>query len=729
MNRFITNHLGMDDKLLKLLGDNPLGNLVGYVYSMDFSEALILTNDSFKERVAGVPHNSFLVATSLNPENVSSGTELDREVILLRVLGPSKLPTDDDFVKTRIEHNQRRTLNEVFASDNLDGLDVLTHSELQAGGLRCRILGTFFIDNGDLRLGSDIENYMSSNRLRVFKPRAKALEIIVNHVNEEVKKKALEEAIKSGFSSMPTAIDIGTVRYTSTSRLHRATTEPLVTVQIQPTDFLARRTAILGMTRTGKSNTLKTTVSSVAMSAAKDNTCVGQIIFDINGEYANLNQQDDGSSIADVFKGDVVCYRGMPSSNNMVRDLRNNFYEQPDIGLNIIQDILKDDNITAGDMRILVSSLSFEQLPEDATESEKFRYERLLAAFKALLYSRGFTPPKDYKVKLNVSKDIKRQILEQNYTEVVCEFEESLGKKPTQEELKNRANDFFPDYKYGVSLSELVKFFTDARSADKKIRKEYEAAEREHKKNGTKIPTGLWPSLRSQRSGDDWLDDNLKALTNLIVGKNETDMPIRVKSYLGPITEYHSVNRTGEVESEIYDLLLSGKIVILDLSVGSEMVRKSMALRIAKYILNHSMARFHKNESLANIVIYVEEAHNLIGRKDDLTGVWPRIAKEGAKAKIAFVYATQEPSSIHPNILANTENWFVTHLNNEDELRSLGKFYDFSDFHVSLKTAQDVGFARIKTLSSPFVVPTQINRFTPKELADKYAIIKEARGE
>ena len=136
-------------------------------------------------------------------------------------------------------------------------------------------------------------------------------------------------------------------------------------------------------------------------------------------------------------------------------------------------------------------------------------------------------------------------------------------------------------------------------------------------------------------------------------------------------------------------------------------VRERMAEQIARDIFTRSSEAFVRGEMPPRIVIYVEEAHNLIGRSADLDTTWPRLAKEGAKFGISLVYATQEPSSIHPNILANTENLFVTHLNNDGEIRALASYYDFADFAEGLKRCQDVGFARVKTLSSNFITPTQ----------------------
>jgi DNA helicase HerA-like ATPase len=129
---------------------------------------------------------------------------------------------------------------------------------------------------------------------------------------------------------------------------------------------------------------------------------------------------------------------------------------------------------------------------------------------------------------------------------------------------------------------------------------------------------------------------------------------------------------------------------------------------------NIAMDRFINNKPANFVQMYFEEAHNLFPKKNeaDLTLVYNRIAKEGAKLNLGLIYATQEVSSISSNVLKNTQNWFISHLNNNDEIREIAKYYDFEDFVDSLKRTTDKGFIRMKTYSNAFIVPVQIDRFT-----------------
>ena len=186
-------------------------------------------------------------------------------------------------------------------------------------------------------------------------PKGSALETIVNYVDPIRKNKSKADFKALGIETEVKPFRIGTVRYTSSDRLQRSQKEDLVSVEIQPSDFLARRTAVLGMTRTGKSNMVKQTVSVVKDISDKSNLPIGQLVFDINGEYANANDQDKGS-ISDIFKDDCVRYRMMKTEG--FESLLINFYEQMSDGFQIIFDTINEEKIsTAQDIKTFINVL------------------------------------------------------------------------------------------------------------------------------------------------------------------------------------------------------------------------------------------------------------------------------------------------------------------------------------------------------------------------------------
>jgi hypothetical protein len=643
---------------------------IGWTYAIDYEFAHVMTNDLWKYRALGIPHNCFLVAASFNPAEMAKVPPEEQEVILLRVVGSAKLPQDDDMVRTKIDHFKDQKA--LFGTQDRQ-MDDITLNELQFGGLKCRVLGTFFEDDNELWLGSDLESFATATRLNVYRPHDRALERIVNYVDPIRRRGARETAEQLGLKGEIKPFQVGTVRYTSTDRLHRRHAQAVtVPVFVQPADFLARRTAVLGMTRTGKSNMVKQMVSVVKRVADESGAKIGQIIYDINGEYANANQQDKGA-LADIYPQDTVRYRMLEAAG--FRELRTNFYEQLNEGFGIIQRELEEaKRVTTDYVRAFVN-LSFDE-PDAQEQGELKRWRVRVAAYQTLLYAGGFEAPAPLRVKFDANQTI-------------------------QTAVNRLTNAPLPDPKFGLTLEQAKQWFLAAREAD------------------------MATKLKSS-SGKDWVDDSLQTLLNMLA-QRQGNTYISGHRILADATKYHSPNRTTEVADEIYDLLKTGKIVILDLSVGDARIREKVSTRIAQKIFQNSMQVFVDGNTPPNVVVYIEEAHNLIGKGMNLTETWPRLAKEGAKYRISLVYATQEVSSMHPNILANTENWFITHLNNAREIKELAQFYDFEDFSDSLIRAQDIGFARVKTLSSPFVIPVQIDKFDPDAERQRVAAVAGRR--
>ena len=131
-------------------------------------------------------------------------------------------------------------------------------------------------------------------------------------------------------------------------------------------------------------------------------------------------------------------------------------------------------------------------------------------------------------------------------------------------------------------------------------------------------------------------------------------------------------------------------------------------------MFSHQEIKFTSNTLGGHFIqLYFEEAHNLFPRDTkDLTGVYARFAKEGAKFHIGMVYSTQSPSTINKELLAQTENFFAAHMSSQDETNVLAKLQvQYEGLQQDILHTRTPGYMRMITFSNRFVIPVQVNKF------------------
>ena len=673
-----------------------LDRCVGDLISMDYDTAEVLIHDRLRQDVGGVPHGCLLLATRIKPDDESLDLDdAQTSLILLRALRASSLPNEVEMKQARLEAGQRATQT----PDNWDEggkTDQFTLDQMRYAGAHCRILGTFRMNINpetgvwQLEFGGDIDNFYSGQGMKVYKPAGKALERIVNfpkweHINAE-----------KDTNADSTLVPIGKLRYAASVRNLEAA--EAVAVHMTTEDLLAQRTALFGMTRTGKSNTTKTIADAVfRLRNPPNEQRVGQLIFDPNGEYANENSQDQGclKNIVAVSPGDVITYGLQPHPNDPDRNITKfNFFgdtipsgtdtskESFDEALqslyqgkDLINDALREE--TSGYVRSFINADITAPTDVD-NRGANTRYRRALFVYKSALHAAGFQPPTEtISIERLFSKDILAKMKQDDDLNPSVEYMAKHSSMPW-----NMTENFCENIAKWVQN----KPFKDFNA-------EYAAKHAENRS---------------------WSDDRLLGLLRIFENT-------RGLSIIQNTRQWHGLDSSTDYADDIVNHIRVGRLVIFDQALGDPNMNERAAARIMQRIFVAQQQAFVSPETDDNdeikkpppVIIYVEEAHTLLpkGSEIDTTNIWARVAKEGAKFNIGLVYSTQEPSSIQTNILKNTENWFIAHLNNTDETRQLSKYNDFADFTDSITKVNETGFLRVRTLSSPYTLPVQIRKF------------------
>lgn len=639
-----------------------VGWLLGIQLDPNQSTATLLTNDLMIRRAGGVPLHTLLLAVPPMESEIiqgasetisSPGVLLVRPVSTLSEMQRTSAETLLQHYRTNPEPGplltEQRAKKEGVKPKALDSYT----KQLQSfGGYLCQVLGTLYSSQQEgkclLRFSPDVEYAPSDCGYTVVKPTNRLMTKMLREIRSRPDSKG--------------TLRMGQVLYSATQNLQPLTAQAIaddpegIVSEMDLDEIVARRTALFGMTRTGKSNTIKILATNLALRCP----AVGQIIFDVNGEYANANTRD-GGSLTQALKptGKVDVLSSLQQAQASGKSLLPNFFVDMNLGLSLILGEMP--NKPVSEAFNTFARMSFVEHPEDDLEQwhDPEAEAIKVLAFRCLLASSGYPGMSPEKIALETHRQWQK-VYEKTWD----------GYTPLVHKVKAAPN---------------------------------------------MAALGL---LGSQLARDN--NPEISALGQLLGGQNLGGIRLTGRGFLRAAFDQHSAMGPSQGLGRFLCLSLDlGRLVILDLSLTKPSAQSRLMEYIASHLFEEATRRFITSLEEDGTerpgcawMVYIEEAHNLIGVNAKADDPWPRLAKEAGKMGVGMVFATQEPSSIQSNIMSNTENLLVSHLNNRREIRGVSDFNDLETFAGSILRIRTPGFVRMRQRDIPFTLPVQVDPFS-----------------
>ena len=163
--------------------------------------------------------------------------------------------------------------------------------------------------------------------------------------------------------------------------------------------------------------------------------------------------------------------------------------------------------------------------------------------------------------------------------------------------------------------------------------------------------------------------------------------------------------------------LQEGRIVIIDISLLSSTAGYNIAGLLMRKIFNYNQENFTGGSSPIPVNVIIEEAQSVLGRSLEESSPFVEWVKEGRKYDLGAILITQQPGSMAPEIMSQSDNWFSFHLLSEGDASTLGRYNSHFSHDVLAHIIGEPIPGNCYMWSAPkqpFVLPVRIRNFEEK---------------
>ena len=167
--------------------------------------------------------------------------------------------------------------------------------------------------------------------------------------------------------------------------------------------------------------------------------------------------------------------------------------------------------------------------------------------------------------------------------------------------------------------------------------------------------------------------------------------------------------------NEVLSALREGEIVVVDISLLSARGGEILAGLLLRKIFSVNQEKFtDPNASALSVIAVIEEAQSVLGGTLAETSPFVEWVKEGRKYGLGAILITQQPGSLAPELLSQTDNWFCFHLLAESDAETLRRFNSHysPDILAHLVAEPIPGNCYMWSApKQPFVLPVKVRDF------------------